>query len=117
MCTGNRLSTHFKESSELGDQYIRRILPFKNARAYIVKIHYIGVGIPKRTLKKWRFGDFGEKYTFDRKTNDTSVFISSMAMIFIFGFATKDAKGKKYEQSEICVPKKTAKMSEFLGFS
>ena len=52
-----------------------------------VKIHYIGVGIPKRTLKKWRFGDFGEKYTFDRKTNGTNVFISSIAMIFIFGFS------------------------------
>ena len=37
--------------------------------------------------EKRRFWDFGEKYTFDRKTSATKVFISSMVMIFILGFA------------------------------
>ena len=53
----------------------------------LVKIHYIGVGIPERSRKNVGFWDFGEKCTFDRKTNATRVFISSMPMIFIFGFA------------------------------
>ena len=51
--------------------------------------------IPERTLKKRRFWDFEEKCTFDRKTNATSVFISSMAMIFIFGFAKNYLLEKK----------------------
>ena len=63
-----------------------------------VKIHYIGVWIPKRTLKKSGFWELGEKYSFDRKTNATSVFISSMVMIFIFGFAKNYLLEKKLQR-------------------
>ena len=46
-------------------------------------------------MKKRRFRDFGENFTFDRKTNATTVFISSMQMNFIFGFARKYLLDKK----------------------
>ena len=64
----------------------------------VFKIHYNywSRDSAKNSEKKRRFRDFGEKYTFDRKTNATSVFISSMPMIFIFGLAKKYLLEKSY---------------------
>ena len=66
-----------------------------HVRHRIVKIHYIGEWIPKRSRKNRRFGGFEQMRAFLRKTKATSVFISMMRMIFIFGFAKIYLLGKK----------------------
>ena len=64
--------------------------------------HFEGIDervLETRNIKQISIGDYvlsgGEIGAFVRKTNATSVFISSMRMIFIFGFAKIYLLGKK----------------------
>ena len=61
----------------------------------LVKIHYIGEWISARTQKKQEISEISYWGWKDRNLIATSVFVSMMRMIFIFGFAKKYLLEKK----------------------